>query len=591
MQTTPVPLEQEFAARIRPQVDVVVPVYNEEADLEPQRPAPARLPRDALPVHRSASRSPTTPAPTRTWPDRRPPGRRAARRRALVHLDREGPRPGAARGLVRQRRAGARLHGRRPVHRPRRAAAAGRAAALRPHRPRDRHAAWPAASRVVRGPKREVISRCYNLLLRATLRAALLRRPVRLQGDPRRPRARACCRWSRTPAGSSTPSCWCSPSAAGLRIHEVPVDWVDDPDSRVDIVATAARRPARASPGSAAALATGRLPLATLDPRPTPSSRRRAPVGLARQLVRFAAIGVRQHARLPRLLYLLLRGRSARRPPTLLALLVTAVAQHRRQPPAHLRRPRAGRRGAPPAPGPRRLRRRPGADQRVARRCCTRSPPAPAVASSSPCWSSPTSPPPSCASCCSARWVFRPAAATARRTDRSMRPPPMTATNRTPPWTAAPATARSPAAATPDARRRRRPTAGVAAARDRATRAWARPALLALLAGHRRCSTCGASAPRAGPTPSTPPPSRPARRAGRRSSSARSDAANSITVDKPPASLWVMALSVRIFGLNSWSILVPQALMGVATVGVLYADRAPLVRAGRRRCSPARCSR
>ncbi|WP_051275001.1 glycosyltransferase family 39 protein [Cellulomonas sp. URHD0024] len=50
-----------------------------------------------------------------------------------------------------------------------------------------------------------------------------------------------------------------------------------------------------------------------------------------------------------------------------------------------------------------------------------------------------------------------------------------------------------------------------------------------------------------------------------------SDAAASITVDKPPASLWVMALSVRLFGLSSWSILVPQALMGVATVGVLYA--------------------
>lgn len=50
-----------------------------------------------------------------------------------------------------------------------------------------------------------------------------------------------------------------------------------------------------------------------------------------------------------------------------------------------------------------------------------------------------------------------------------------------------------------------------------------------------------------------------------------SDAANSITVDKPPASLWVMALSVRVFGLSSWSILAPQALEGVATVALLYA--------------------
>ncbi|HEX5332583.1 MAG TPA: glycosyltransferase family 39 protein [Cellulomonas sp.] len=51
-----------------------------------------------------------------------------------------------------------------------------------------------------------------------------------------------------------------------------------------------------------------------------------------------------------------------------------------------------------------------------------------------------------------------------------------------------------------------------------------------------------------------------------------SDAAGSITVDKPPASLWVMALSVRLFGLSSWAILAPQALMGVASVGALYAS-------------------
>ena len=49
-----------------------------------------------------------------------------------------------------------------------------------------------------------------------------------------------------------------------------------------------------------------------------------------------------------------------------------------------------------------------------------------------------------------------------------------------------------------------------------------------------------------------------------------SDSSNFITVDKPPASLWAMELSARIFGVNSWSILVPEALMGVASVGVLY---------------------
>ncbi|WP_050372786.1 ArnT family glycosyltransferase [Streptomyces acidiscabies] len=57
------------------------------------------------------------------------------------------------------------------------------------------------------------------------------------------------------------------------------------------------------------------------------------------------------------------------------------------------------------------------------------------------------------------------------------------------------------------------------------------------------------------------------------------DAANAITVDKPPASLWPMALSVRIFGLSSWAILIPEVLMGVGTVAVVYA-------AVRRRFSP-----
>ena len=51
-----------------------------------------------------------------------------------------------------------------------------------------------------------------------------------------------------------------------------------------------------------------------------------------------------------------------------------------------------------------------------------------------------------------------------------------------------------------------------------------------------------------------------------------SDAANWITVDKTPAALWVDGLAVRLFGLSSWSVLAPQALMGVATVALLYAS-------------------
>ena len=50
------------------------------------------------------------------------------------------------------------------------------------------------------------------------------------------------------------------------------------------------------------------------------------------------------------------------------------------------------------------------------------------------------------------------------------------------------------------------------------------------------------------------------------------DSGNAITVDKPPAALWVMGLSARIFGVNSWAMLAPQALMGVASVALLYAS-------------------
>ncbi|HEX3493523.1 MAG TPA: glycosyltransferase family 39 protein, partial [Streptosporangiaceae bacterium] len=49
------------------------------------------------------------------------------------------------------------------------------------------------------------------------------------------------------------------------------------------------------------------------------------------------------------------------------------------------------------------------------------------------------------------------------------------------------------------------------------------------------------------------------------------DSSNFITVDKTPASLWVMELSARVFGLSYWSVLVPQALEGVGAVALLYA--------------------
>ena len=99
--------------------------------------------------------------------------------------------------------------------------------------------------------------------------------------------------------------------------------------------------------------------------------------------------------------------------------------------------------------------------------------------------------------------------------------------------------------------------------------AWVRPALLALLVGTAVLYIWGLGA--SGWANSF---YSAAVQAGTKSWKAMffgsSDSSNFITVDKPPAFLWPMEISARIFGLNSWSMLLPQALEGVATVGLVY---------------------
>ena len=93
-------------------------------------------------------------------------------------------------------------------------------------------------SRVIRGPKREVISRCYNMLLHACLGARFSDAQCGFKAI-RREQARALLPLTRDTAWFFDTELLVLAERAGLRIHEVPVDWVDDLDSRVDIVATA----------------------------------------------------------------------------------------------------------------------------------------------------------------------------------------------------------------------------------------------------------------------------------------------------------------------------------------------------------------
>jgi hypothetical protein len=93
-------------------------------------------------------------------------------------------------------------------------------------------------AQVVRGPKREFISRCYNLLLRTTLHSRFSDAQCGFKAV-RTDVARALLPMVEDNAWFFDTELLTLAEANGLRVHEVPVDWTDDPDSRVDIARTA----------------------------------------------------------------------------------------------------------------------------------------------------------------------------------------------------------------------------------------------------------------------------------------------------------------------------------------------------------------
>ena len=207
-------------------------------------------------------------------------------------------------------------------------------------------------SRVVRGTKRELISRTYNLILRGTLAARFSDAQCGFKA------IRADVAQRLLPLVEDTgwffdTELLVLAERAGLRIHEVPVDWVDDPDSSVDIVAHRHGRPQGHRPARPRA-GRGRAPRArpAREARPRRPRRRSARWracrrGMTGQLVRFAAIGVASTLAYL-LLYVLLRGgpRRVRRQPA--GAGRHRGGQHRGQPAADLRRARPRGRGRQP---------------------------------------------------------------------------------------------------------------------------------------------------------------------------------------------------------------------------------------------------
>jgi putative flippase GtrA len=171
-------------------------------------------------------------------------------------------------------------------------------------------------ARVIRGPKREVISRGYNTVLHAALGTRFSDAQCGFKA------IRADCAQVLLPLVQDDE--WFFDTEllvlaerAGMRIHEIPVDWTDDPDSRVDILATA-MSDLRGVARLVRALATDRIPL--------PSGRRdnMPPPPLAAQVLRFAAIGVL--STLAYLgIYLVARTALSAQAANALALVVTAV--------------------------------------------------------------------------------------------------------------------------------------------------------------------------------------------------------------------------------------------------------------------------
>jgi putative flippase GtrA len=177
-------------------------------------------------------------------------------------------------------------------------------------------------SSVVRGPRRELVSRGYNVLLRSTLRARFSDAQCGFKAI-RRPVAQALLPLVEDDTWFFDTELLVLAERSGLRIHEVPVDWVDDPDSRVDVLRTALDD-LRGIRRLGWSLLTGRLPLAAVS---TELGRARSQAAAGRtgsQVALFVCVGVASTAAYA-LLYLLFRTVAGGQVANLLALLLTAI--------------------------------------------------------------------------------------------------------------------------------------------------------------------------------------------------------------------------------------------------------------------------
>ena len=178
-------------------------------------------------------------------------------------------------------------------------------------------------ARVIRGPKRELISRGYNLLLRTLMGARFSDAQCGFKAI-RRDQARALLPLTRDTGWFFDTELLVLAERAGLRIHEVPVDWIDDLDSRVDIIATALadlRGMARLGAG----FVRGSIKVPQLRGPAAGWAGGGRTRGLPLQIARFTVIGVASTIAYV-VLFLLLRLAMPAQAANVISLLLTAVA-------------------------------------------------------------------------------------------------------------------------------------------------------------------------------------------------------------------------------------------------------------------------